>query len=171
MHLVDTRFSGVAVGVGRQKIIGKIHSAPIQFGSIVFNISMSVLEDQGMDLIFGLDQLKRHAALIDLKNNCLQIDNEKISFLAEKDLPKHIRNGKNLQDTKNGHVDTNNVSNTTTTTSSNHNNNVTPATTNTNLNETHIQQLMALGVNRQQAIQALKQANGNPNIAASYLFQ
>lgn len=29
-HLIDTRFQGVAVGVGSSKIIGRIHAAPMK---------------------------------------------------------------------------------------------------------------------------------------------
>ncbi|TPP49215.1 Aspartyl protease family protein [Leishmania donovani] len=46
-----------------------------------------VIEDQAMDLIIGLDQLRRHQMMIDLKHNCLTIDNINVPFLPENDPP------------------------------------------------------------------------------------
>eukprot|EP00954_Amorphochlora_amoebiformis_P005645 445250-Amorphochlora_amoeboformis.AAC.1 len=72
-HLIDKRWQGMAKGVGTAKIIGRIHAAQIQIGSAFFTMSITVLEGQDMQFLFGLDQLKRHQACIDLKENCLRI--------------------------------------------------------------------------------------------------
>jgi len=60
MRLVDTRFSGIAKGVGTQKILGRIHMVQVQIAHDFFVSSFSILEDQKMDMLLGLDMLKRH---------------------------------------------------------------------------------------------------------------
>ncbi|EZA59573.1 hypothetical protein DMN91_010661 [Ooceraea biroi] len=93
MRLVDTRWAGVAKGVGVQKIIGRIHMVQIQIGNDHLTTSFSVLEEQPMDMLLGLDMLKRHQCCIDLKKNVLKIGTTgtETSFLAEGDLPERAR--------------------------------------------------------------------------------
>ncbi|OXU23115.1 hypothetical protein TSAR_006639 [Trichomalopsis sarcophagae] len=85
MRLVDIRWSGVAKGVGVQRIIGRIHMVQIQIGCDHLTTSFSVLEEQPMDMLLGLDMLKRHQCCIDLKRNILKIGTTgtETSFLAE----------------------------------------------------------------------------------------
>lgn len=85
MRLVDSRWSGVAKGVGVQRIIGRIHMVQIQIGCDHLTTSFSVLEEQPMDMLLGLDMLKRHQCCIDLKRNILTIGTTgtETSFLAE----------------------------------------------------------------------------------------
>ena len=60
MRLVDRRGAGIAVGVGRQRIIGVVHMCQIQVGQDYLASSFRILEDQSHELILGLDMLKRH---------------------------------------------------------------------------------------------------------------
>lgn len=93
MRLVDTRWSGIAKGVGVQRIIGRIHMVQIQIGGDHLTTSFSVLEEQPMDMLLGLDMLKRHQCCIDLKKNVLRIGttNSETPFLAEGELPECAR--------------------------------------------------------------------------------
>ncbi|XP_070157178.1 protein DDI1 homolog 2 [Polyergus mexicanus] len=93
MRLVDTRWAGVAKGVGVQRIIGRIHMVQIQIGNDHLTTSFSVLEEQPMDMLLGLDMLKRHQCCIDLKKSVLKIGTTgtETSFLAEGDLPECAR--------------------------------------------------------------------------------
>jgi DNA damage-inducible protein 1 len=44
-----------------------------------------------VDLLFGLDMLKRHQACIDLEKNVLRIQGREVPFLAEHELPNKAR--------------------------------------------------------------------------------
>jgi DNA damage-inducible protein 1 len=93
MDMIDKRFSGVAQGVGTQRILGRIHCGTIQIGQDILSTTFSVLEDQPMGLIIGLDLLKRHQCNVDLKGNRLMIGTtgNSTQFLPESELPKHAR--------------------------------------------------------------------------------
>lgn len=54
------RWAGIAKGVGVQKIIGRIHMVQLQIENDFLITSFSVLEQQPMDVLLGLDMLKRH---------------------------------------------------------------------------------------------------------------
>lgn len=45
-------------------------------------------QGKGVDLLFGLDMLKRYQACIDLSKNALVIQGRDIRFLSEHELPK-----------------------------------------------------------------------------------
>lgn len=93
MRLVDVRWAGIAKGVGVQRIIGRIHMVQIQIENDFLTSSFSVLEQQPMDMLLGLDMLKRHQCSIDLKNNNLLIGTTGTTthFLTESELPDCAR--------------------------------------------------------------------------------
>ncbi|KAM6947492.1 protein DDI1 homolog 2 isoform 2-T4 [Lycodopsis pacificus] len=93
MRLVDRRWSGIAKGVGTQKIIGRVHLAQVQIEGDFLPCSFSILEDQPMDMLLGLDMLKRHQCSIDLKKNTLLIGTTgtETHFLPEAELPECAR--------------------------------------------------------------------------------
>ncbi|XP_055389022.1 uncharacterized protein LOC129618243 [Condylostylus longicornis] len=101
MSLVDTRFSGIARcvpcsttvassayfrGVGTARIVGRIHMVQLKMGNQFFAASLTVLEDDKVDFLFGLDLLRRHQCLVDLRENVLRIGHEALPFLSEKDI-------------------------------------------------------------------------------------
>lgn len=93
MRLVDQRWQGVAVGVGKQKIIGRVHMGQMQIEDVFLATSFTILEHQPMDILLGLDMLKRHQCRIDLKRNCLLIGttDTETRFLSESELPECAR--------------------------------------------------------------------------------
>ncbi|XP_075154831.1 DNA damage inducible 1 homolog rngo [Haematobia irritans] len=92
-HLIDTRWSGIAKGVGTQRIIGRIHMVQMQIEKDYLPSSFSVLEQQPMDMLLGLDMLKRHQCNIDLQRNVLRIGTTgtETHFLPESELPDCAR--------------------------------------------------------------------------------
>jgi DNA damage-inducible protein 1 len=108
--LVDTRFAGIAVGVGTGTILGRIHMAQLQIGHVYFPCSVTVMDDaalpsggggsdkdgnpatpKDMDFLLGLDMLKRHTCCIDLEQGNLKFrlapgEYLETPFLHEKDL-------------------------------------------------------------------------------------
>ncbi|KAK2099400.1 DNA damage-inducible protein 1 [Saguinus oedipus] len=93
LRLVDRRWAGVAKGVGTQIIIGRVHLAQIQIEGDFLQCSFAILEDQPMDILLGLDMLRRHQCSIDLKKNVLVIGTTgtQTYFLPERELPLFSR--------------------------------------------------------------------------------
>ncbi|OUM53997.1 hypothetical protein BVG19_g3335 [[Candida] boidinii] len=91
-RLIDRRMKGEARGVGKQEILGRIHSVPLSIENTFFNCSFTVL-DTNVDMLLGLDMLRRHQACIDLRQNKLIIGNVETEFLNESEIPKDTFNG------------------------------------------------------------------------------
>lgn len=91
-HLIDTRFKGLAKGVGSCKILGRIHIAQMELGGTFYPVSITVLEGGDVDFLLGLDMLKRHHAVLDMGNNSMKFaGGNSVSFLSENQMPLHAR--------------------------------------------------------------------------------
>lgn len=187
--LIDKRFSGIAQGVGTGKILGRIHTTQIKIHDVFLPCSFTVL-DTPMEMLLGLDMLRRHQACIDLKNNVLKISDVETPFLPESEIPKdsplqamttpaadEVRNAALKRQAQNSASKTSNaegdqstsklpkVSPTVTNASG------TPINPSKEFPEEHIKQLVDLGFSRKEAIDALEKTGGNVDYAASLLFQ
>lgn len=67
MRLVDKRYAGTAVGVGSCRILGKIHAADIEIEGKFLTCSFTVIENNSVEFLLGLDMLKRFSVNFLLK--------------------------------------------------------------------------------------------------------
>ena len=81
-----------------------MHIAKIKFGSIFLASSFTILDQQGMDFLFGLDMLRRHQGVIDLQKNVLRIQGEEVPFLAENAIPHLMEEQRNAMDNHNNNA-------------------------------------------------------------------
>lgn len=179
MRLLDTRFAGVALGVGTAKILGRIHSTQIQLGSDLFlPCSFTVLEGRNVDMLFGLDMLKRYQASIDLKKNALIIQDREIPFLPEHEIPKNedslpLLGDAEPKETDGAEFQSRVAGEEQSSTGSAQRPNHQGAMTRINSeiwDEKKIEELINLGIPKNETTELLNAANGNIEIAASIYF-
>lgn len=158
MRLVDIRWAGIAKGVGTQKIVGRVHLTQIQIEKSFLTTSFSILEYQPMDMLLGLDMLKRHQCVIDLQKNALVFSSAGIEtkFLPESELPKFARPGNEDNDSE---------MTTAIEESKKTAGEASPTEETINFPESVISGLMQLGATRADVIEALKASNGDENAA------
>ena len=184
LRLMDTRFRGKAVGVGTGTILGKVHMAPMEIGGHHIPVSITIMEQDGMEFLFGLDNLKRYQCSIDLQKNVLRfpgLDNGRqleMPFLQEHEIKKSgvsniIDQPDMVNDTKKqkqeGEVEGEAAAAAPVPATAPAAATV-PATASAPFPESKISLLMNLGFQREAVIQALTAANGNEEIAAALLF-
>ncbi|XP_068753466.1 protein DDI1 homolog 2-like [Montipora capricornis] len=189
MRLLDQRWAGIAKGVGTQKIVGRVHVAQIQIEKDFLQSSFSVMEDQPMDLVLGLDMLKRHQCCIDLKNNVLHIGTTgtETPFLAESDLPvtdrltfsdreEQMTQDKQLAEMEDRELaeamlrSANSSSQGSSSSFSSPSSSSASMSGAANIPEASIQKIVDLGFTRDQAILELQRTNGNVDIASAALI-
>ena len=94
MNRLDRSEQGVAAGVGRARIIGKLRSVAIYLKNVEFALDFSVLEVPDQLLLLGLDQLRRFRCIIDLEQNVLVFGGAggvQVPFLAQERVRRYIQ--------------------------------------------------------------------------------
>lgn len=176
MRLVDKRWAGIAKGVGTQKIIGRVHMAQIQIKDDFLTTSFSILEEQPMDMLLGLDMLKRHQCCIDLARNVLVIGStgNEAPFLAESDLPECARlSGRSADGKSASELEDQQIAEAMGRSQSEmkkeepKNKDISP---DDKFTEENVQNLMSYGFPRDKVIEELKASNGDVTQATAALF-
>ncbi|KAI3419891.1 uncharacterized protein J3R85_013002 [Psidium guajava] len=179
LRLLDQRYKGTAHGVGQSEILGRIHVASIKIGNIFYPCSFLVLDASNIEFLFGLDMLRKHQCIIDLKENVLRVGGGEVSvpFLQEKDLPSRFLDEERLakQASSSGAPATTGTTDKSKTTVPSGSHSSGAANTPSNASkeadfEAKVAKLVELGFGRDAVIQALKFFDGNEEQAASYLF-
>ncbi|CAJ2640144.1 unnamed protein product [Trifolium pratense] len=173
LRLLDQRYKGVAHGVGQTEILGRIHVAPIKIGNIFYPCSFLVLDSPNMEFLFGLDMLRKHQCIIDLKENVLRVGGGEVSvpFLQEKDIPSRYLDEEKYAKEASGSgsprpvASGSNPSQAGVSSGGASGDNSKDA-----VFESKVAKLVELGFERQAVIQALQLFNGNEEQAAGFLF-
>lgn len=72
----------------------------VKVGNEHLPMAVNVLEKSDVDLLFGLDMLRRYRCTIDLQNNCLRfgiLENTSLEFLPDHEIPNRERPQTGLQ--------------------------------------------------------------------------
>jgi len=183
MRLVDKRYAGIARGVGTAAILGRVHSAQIKIGSLFLPCSFTVMEGKDVDLLLGLDMLKRHQACIDLSKDKLIIQGVEVPFLGEADIPKNIEEERADEPKVAGPGGTTIGARSGAVSAPSTSQSPAPSTgpseaparaqpaAQPSFPAESIDQLVALGFSREEAVNALAACGGNVEYAAGLLFQ
>lgn len=190
-NLIDRRWGGIARGVGTAKILGRVHHAEIQIGQYSLTSSFTVMEGKDVDLLLGLDMLKRHQMAIDLRQDCLIVQDDKIPFLPENEIPKMMEElldkepkvegpGGSKIGATTGTVEPGPSTSQPSGSTSNNPAQPQPAVSQQSsefafgqaqpITQQSIAQVMELGFSREEAINALRQVNGNVELAIGLLL-
>ncbi len=191
MRLIDRRYGGQAVGVGTAKILGRVHSAQIKIGNLFFPCNFSVMEQKDVEILLGLDMLKRHQACIDLRRGKLVIQDLDVPFLGEAEIPK-MRETLSDEETVEGPagmkisaisgaveppaasqaslIQQSSQANTPSESKPQPTGQSTTTATDSRYPAADIAKLMELGVSREEAINSLEVAGGDVETAATYLI-
>ncbi|KAM0063698.1 putative Ubiquitin-like domain, UBA-like superfamily, Ubiquitin-associated domain-containing protein [Helianthus debilis subsp. tardiflorus] len=171
LRLLDQRYKGIAQGVGQSEILGRIHVAPIKIGNIFYPCSFLVLDSPNMEFLFGLDMLRKHQCIIDLKDNVLRVGGGEVAvpFLQEKDIPnRFLDEEKQLKEASSSGPQ--GTSGSAAPYGGQSSGAVGSNPTQGAEFEAKIKKLIELGFSRDAVIQALKLSDGNEEQAAGYLF-
>lgn len=100
-NLCDTRFSGIAKGVGTSRIIGTVHAAQMKINNKILMAKITVVENKSIGFIFGLDNMRAHRCTIDLNKNGLVFPDigVTVNFLSDGEIKK-IKEEDDLEEEK-----------------------------------------------------------------------
>ena len=153
MRLLDRRAAGQAQGIGTANILGRVYLTQMKFGGSYFPVSITVLEQRRVEFLLGLDMLRSYRANIDLQANVLrfQLDAgyEEVPFLGESESPTELFRS-NSQETSAAAASKSED----------------PSSD----DGQKLLELMALGFSEVEARRALLAANGDVEMAASFLL-
>ncbi|XP_028771502.1 protein DNA-DAMAGE INDUCIBLE 1 [Neltuma alba] len=175
LRLLDQRYKGIAHGVGQSEILGRIHVAPIKIGNIFYPCSFLVLDAPNMEFLFGLDMLRKHQCIIDLKDNVLRVGGGEVSvpFLQEKDIPsrfldeeRYAKEASSSGAPATGPTDRSGAA----PKGGQSSGGASGGTSQEGDFEAKVAKLVELGFGREAVVQALKLFNGNEDQAAGFLF-
>ena len=62
---INRMYQGVAAGVGRARILGKLQNVPVTLGCVEFCLDFVVLEAEDNMLMLGIDQMRRFKCVVD----------------------------------------------------------------------------------------------------------
>lgn len=71
--LMDTRFQGTVVGVGKSDILGRLSALPLRIGPIHFRSRVSVLRASSVDLLLGMDLLGHFQSEINVRDRWMKL--------------------------------------------------------------------------------------------------
>ncbi|CAM9643789.1 unnamed protein product, partial [Chrysoparadoxa australica] len=74
MTKLDRRFAGRAVGVGSARILGRIHDANVRLGNTYVSCSFTVIDHSEIDVLVGLDVLRKYKCEISLGDNSMHFN-------------------------------------------------------------------------------------------------
>lgn len=156
------------------RVFSKCSFYYISFHCSFFPISLTVLENNDVEFLLGLDMLKRHRCCIDLMDNVLRIETstgqETISFLGEADIP----GGDKLMGKEEHHAKQEDAKPSTTATANNTKRSIGDVgptdSASAQVRPDVVNHLMSLGFSHQEVTSALIQADGDVELAATLLY-
>ena len=97
-RLIDKRYAGTARGLGTANILGRIHSVAVKTGKSYFYMSLVVMDPcPRVDMLLGLDFLRRFDACVDLRRGALLVQDQEVPFLEEQDVPLPLEDNSSLE--------------------------------------------------------------------------
>ena len=78
--IIDEAHCGKILGVGNDKIMGRVHYVEVMFDWGILPCGFTVCKNPNLVPIIGIDILNSHGVIIDFKNKILQIGNNKINW-------------------------------------------------------------------------------------------
>jgi DNA damage-inducible protein 1 len=79
--LIDHFCEGQLVGIGTKKMIGKIHYLDIQLDNFNLPCGFTIIDDNDIKIMLGLNSMLSLGCMIDLKNKKMIFNNYEVKFL------------------------------------------------------------------------------------------
>ncbi|GIX63565.1 DNA-damage inducible protein [Babesia caballi] len=102
--LIDYRYKGVARGVSKGRITGRLHLATMKIGGSPIPFSCVIIDSVYEDFLLGLDVLWRHRCSINLTAKTMRLGNQTVSFVSDQDPTRFPVPGYQLSSASTAHV-------------------------------------------------------------------